>query len=177
MIYDFEHCRVRVPDSGLWWVAPGAMVIGNVVLEDDASIWFNAVVRGDNETITIGPGSNVQDGAVLHTDPGFPLTLGVDCTLGHQAMVHGATVEDGSLIGIGATILNGAVIGAGSLIGARALVPEGRVIPPRSLVVGVPGKIIRTLDDEDVAALRRTAAGYKAKWRRFKSGMTERDPA
>lgn len=149
------------------WIAESATVIGSVVLRANASVWFHAVVRGDRDRITIGEHSNVQDGAVLHADPGFPLTIGRDVTVGHLAMLHGCTIGDGSLVGIQATILNGAVIGSHCLIGAKTLVPEGKVIPERSLVVGVPGRVVRSLTDEEVAALDASARGYVENGRRY----------
>jgi carbonic anhydrase/acetyltransferase-like protein (isoleucine patch superfamily) len=164
----FHALGGRVPElRGECWVAPNASVIGSVILEHEASVWYQAVLRGDDDLLHIGARSNVQDGAVLHTDAGIQLRLGADVTVGHQAMLHGCTVEDGSLIGIQAVVLNGAVIGAGSLIGAKSLIPEGKVIPPRSLVMGSPGKIVRELSDEDIARLRLPAAHYVERWRRY----------
>lgn len=153
------------------WVAPGARLIGNVILEAGASVWFNAVLRGDNEPITIGRNSNVQDGCVLHTDPGFPLTLGENVTLGHAAIVHGCTVGDGALIGMGATVLNGAKIGEGALIGANALVPEGREIQAGAMALGAPAKVIRELPEAQRLALAETAKRYVQNANRFRSGM------
>ena len=170
-IYAFEGMSPTFPDDGDFWVAPDANLIGKVVLESGASIWFGATLRGDNEPITVGRGSNLQENVVCHTDPGKPLSVGADCTIGHKAMLHGCTIEDGALIGMGATILNGAVIGAGSLIGAGALIPEGKVIPPRSLVMGMPGKVVRELDDAAVAGLLVSAEEYRNKMRRFRDGL------
>ena len=130
------------------WVAPDANIIGNVILSAQASVWFGATLRGDNEAIVLGAGSNIQENCVLHTDMGFPLTIGADCTIGHKVMLHGCTIGDGSLIGMGATILNGAQIGKGCLIGAGALITENKVIPDGSLVMGAPGKVIRALDEK-----------------------------
>jgi carbonic anhydrase/acetyltransferase-like protein (isoleucine patch superfamily) len=135
------------------WIAPGAFVVGDVTLEAEASIWFNAVARGDSDAIRIGARTNVQDGAVLHTDAGFPCELGTECTVGHLALVHGATVGDGCLIGMGAVVLSGADIGAESLVAAGALVPEGRSYPPRSLLIGSPARRLRELTDEDLERL------------------------
>lgn len=148
------------------YIAPTGVLVGSVVLEAGSSIWFGAVVRGDNEPITIGARSNVQDGAVLHTDPGFPLVIGADVTVGHQAMLHGCTIGDGSLVGIQAIVMNGAVVGRECIVGAGALIPEGRAVPDRSLVVGRPGKVVRSLTDEEVARLRQAADVYvsKARW-------------
>jgi len=153
------------------WIAPGAHVIGDVVLEDEAGIWFGAVLRGDNEVIRVGRGSNIQENCVLHTDIGFPLTIGADCTIGHKAMLHGCTIGDGSLIGMSATVLNGAVIGQGCLIGAGALVTEGKVIPDGSLVMGAPGRVVRSLDGAARAGLLASAEGYRANAARFRAGL------
>jgi carbonic anhydrase/acetyltransferase-like protein (isoleucine patch superfamily) len=153
------------------WIAPGAHVMGKVVLEDEVGIWFGVTLRGDNEVIHIGRGTNVQENVVCHTDMGFPLTVGADCTIGHKAMLHGCTIGNGTLIGMGATILNGAVIGAGCLIGAGALVTEGKVIPDGSLVMGAPGKVVRDLDAEARAKLLASAEGYRANARRFMKGL------
>jgi carbonic anhydrase/acetyltransferase-like protein (isoleucine patch superfamily) len=143
------------------WVAPNATLAGAVEIGDGASIWYGAVLRADNEPITIGARSNVQDNCAFHVDTGKPLTLGEDVSVGHGAIIHGATVEDGVLVGMGAIIMNGAVIGAGSLIAAGALVSEGVVIPPRSLVAGVPGKVRRELSDDEVAGLLVNAGTYE----------------
>ena len=160
----------RVETRGDFYVADGAVVVGSVVLGHGASVWFNGVVRGDNDVITIGDGTNVQDAAVLHVDEGVPLILGANVSVGHRAVLHGCTVEDGALVGIGAVVLNRAVVGRGSLVGANALVPEGKVIPERSLVVGSPARVVRTLTDEDVAGIERIARHYveKARWYREK---------
>jgi len=170
-LYELDGVQVSLPDDGHYWVAPDAAVIGKVRLGSHSSVWFQATLRGDNELIDIGARSNVQDGCVLHTDIGFPLTLGAGCTVGHMAMLHGCTIEEGSLIGMGATILNGAVIGAGSVIGAHALIPEGKTIPPRSLVVGTPGRVVRELSDEEVAHFASLAGHYIENWQRFSGGL------
>jgi carbonic anhydrase/acetyltransferase-like protein (isoleucine patch superfamily) len=149
------------------WVAPEAVLIGRVILGARASVWFGAVLRGDNEPITVGEGSNVQENCVFHTDMGYPLTIGRDCTIGHKAMLHGCTIGDESLIGMGATVLNGAVIGRNCLIGAGALVTEGKEIPDGSLVVGAPGKVVRTLDAAGIAGLRSSALHYQERARLF----------
>jgi carbonic anhydrase/acetyltransferase-like protein (isoleucine patch superfamily) len=166
-----DGVTVQTPPSGNYWVAPNALVIGNVILEEDTSIWFNTVLRGDNEPIRLGAGSNIQEGCVLHTDPGYPMHIEPECLIGHMAMLHGCTIKTGSLIGIGSVILNGAVIGEECLIGAGSLIPEGKVIPPRSLVMGTPGKVVRQVTDADVENIKRGVAGYKRNWRRFKAGM------
>ena len=159
------------PGEGRFWVAPTATVLGNVEIGLDASVWFGAVIRGDNELIRIGAGANIQDNCVLHTDPGFPMTIGEGATIGHMAMLHGCTIGNGALVGIGAIVLNGAVIGERALVGAHALIPEGKQIPPRALVVGAPGKVVRQLTDDDVAKLRHAAASYQARWKRFAAGL------
>ena len=154
------------------WVAPTDQVIGKVRIAAGASVWFGAVLRGDNEWIEIGPGSNVQDNAVGHTDPGYPLKVGENCTVGHSAIIHGCTLEDGVLVGMGASALNGAVIGTGSLVGAGALVTENKEIPARSLVIGSPGRVARVLSDEAVENLLVSAAGYQARIARYRDGLT-----
>lgn len=169
MIYAFNDKAPQLAQAS--WVAPSATVIGDVLLEDEASVWWGAVLRAEAERIHIGAGSNVQDNAVLHVDPGFPLTLGRDVTVGHLAMLHGCTVGDGSLIGIGATVLNGAVIGRDCLIGAHAFIAEGKVVPDRSLVLGAPGKVVRTLSDEDVERLRAPALIYQERWKAYTAGL------
>ena len=145
------------------WVAPDANVIGDVTLAARASIWFGATLRGDNEPITIGEGSNVQEQVVMHTDPGYPLEIAENCTIGHKALLHGCKVGPGALIGMGAIILNGATIGEGALIGAGALITEGKDIPPGSLVMGAPGKVVRTLDDASREELLVSAEKYRAR--------------
>ncbi|MDO5758670.1 MAG: gamma carbonic anhydrase family protein [Rhodobacterales bacterium] len=171
MIYSFEGHTPVTPADGDFWVAPGAHVIGRVVLETACSVWFGATLRGDNEIIHIGAGTNVQENTVMHTDMGHPLTIGAGCTIGHKAMLHGCTIGDNSLIGMGATVLNGAVIGRNCLIGAGALITEGKQIPDGSLVMGVPGKVVRALDEEAIAGLRKSALGYQEKMRRFRASL------
>ncbi|MDD7910532.1 gamma carbonic anhydrase family protein [Pseudovibrio exalbescens] len=170
-LYRLDGKQPVLPSSGEYWVAPDAAVIGNVQLDHEASVWFGAVLRGDNELIRVGQRSNVQDGAVLHTDPGYHLTIGENCTIGHKAILHGCAIGDRSLVGMGATVLNGAQIGENCIIGANALVPEGKVIPDRSLVVGMPGKVIKVLSEEQVAGLQRSADVYVQNWRRFRNGL------
>ena len=157
------------------WIAPNAIVIGDVRLGDNASIWWSAVVRGDNDTITIGANSNIQDGSVLHADEGVPLTIGANVTVGHLVMLHGCTVGDESLIGIKSVILNKAVIGRHCIIGANSLIPEGKVIPDRSLVMGSPGKVVRQLSDEEVALMRHAAQGYVENARRYRTELKQED--
>ena len=151
MLYRLDDIEPTTPEAGQFFVADNATVIGRVTLAVDSSIWFNAVLRGDQEEIAIGEGSNVQEGCVMHTDPGFPLTVGAGCTIGHQAMLHGCTIGDDALVGIGAIVMNGASIGAGSLVAAGSLVTPGKVLPERSLIVGSPAKVLRELTDEEVA--------------------------
>ncbi|MGI9406917.1 MAG: gamma carbonic anhydrase family protein [Hyphomicrobiaceae bacterium] len=170
-LYELDGVGVTVPEDGRYWVAPDASVIGKVRLQRDSSVWFQATLRGDNELIDVGERTNIQDGCVLHTDMGFPLTLGAGCTVGHMAMLHGCTIGEGSLIGMGATVLNGVVIGANCVIGAQALIPEGKTIPDRSLVVGAPGRVVRELSDEDVAHFARLADHYVENSRRFQNGL------
>ncbi len=172
-LYALDGVAPALPASGDYYLAPGARLIGNVTLAEQAGIWFNAVLRGDNEPIVIGPGTNVQDGCVLHTDPGFPLTLGADVTVGHSAILHGCTVGDGTLIGMGAVVLNGAKIGTGCLIGANALVTEGREIPDHSMAIGQPARVIRPVDAAMAAELRRAAEIYNKRQRQYRGGLVE----
>ncbi len=171
-LFRFEDHAPKTPGDGDFWVAPGAQVMGQVALAAGASVWFNAVLRGDNEPIEIGAGSNVQDNCVVHTDPGCPVRVGAGCTIGHMAILHGCEVADGSLVGMGAIVLNGARIEKNVLIGAGALIPEGRVIPAGVLVIGRPGKVVRDLTEAEVAGLARSAEGYREKMRRFRAGLT-----
>ena len=169
MIYELDGIAPQIaPDA---WVAPDANLIGRVVLEAAASVWFGCTLRGDNEEIRVGAGSNVQENCVLHTDMGYPLVIGADCTIGHKAMLHGCTIGAGSLIGMGATVLNGARIGRGCLIGAGALITEGKEIPDGSLVMGAPGKVVRLLEDAARAKLLQSAENYRANAARFRAGM------
>ena len=174
MIHSLGDRKVII--RGDHWVADNATVIGSVVLENDVSIWFNAVVRGDNDLITIGEGSNIQDQSVLHTDEGVKLTIGRNVTVGHQVMLHGCTIGEGSLIGIKSVILNNARIGKHCLIGANALITEGKEIPDRSLVVGAPGKVVRHLTDEEVARLLWTARHYVDNYKRYQKDFKEQRP-
>jgi len=175
MLYQLDDRRVRAhPDS---WVAGSAQVKGTVILHAGASVWFNAVLRGDNDPITVGENSNVQDGAVLHTDPGVPLLIGKGVTVGHKVMLHGCEIGDNSLIGINAVVLNRAKIGRNCLIGANALITEGKEIPDNSMVLGAPGKVVRELTDEEVEGLRLSAEGYRENARRFRAGLRPQDDA
>lgn len=166
-IYALGDSKPQLPPQGEYWVAPSASVIGNVILHPNASVWFGAVLRGDNDPITVGPDSNIQDGSVLHTDMGSPLTLGRGVTVGHKAMLHGCEVGDYSLIGIGAVVLNGVKIGRNCIIGANALITEGKIIPDNSLVVGQPGKVVRERDPAHIAVLQMSAEHYVQNWKRF----------
>ncbi len=170
-LYVLDGAEPELPEDGDYWVAPSADVVGKVKLESGASVWFGAIVRGDNELITIGEGANVQDASVLHTDPGYPLVLGKNVTVGHRAMLHGCVVGENALIGMGATVLNGAVIGKNAVIGAGALVAEGKTIPDNALVMGIPGKVVRTLSDEEAAAMAYAGPHYMENQRRYRKGM------
>jgi carbonic anhydrase/acetyltransferase-like protein (isoleucine patch superfamily) len=163
--YSFEDRRVVC--KGDYWIAPNATVIGSVMLENNASIWFGCVVRGDNDTITLGENSQLQDGCVVHVDPGFPVALGRNVSVGHMAMLHGCTIGDGSLIGIKSVILNGARIGKNCLIGANSLISEGKEIPDGALVIGSPGKVVRQLSGEEIAKINSFADHYVQKFKRY----------
>ena len=176
-LYALGEKRPVVPAPDRYFVAPDAHLIGEVILHEDVGIWFGAVLRGDNEPITIGAGSNVQEHTMIHADPGFPATIGKGCTVGHRAIVHGCTIGDGTLVGMGAIILNGARVGRRCLIGAGALITEGKEIPDDSLVLGAPAKVVRTLDEAAFAMLEKSAAGYVRNYRRFLADLTPIDPA
>ena len=168
-IYQLEQDIPEIADSA--YVADSAVVVGKVRLEEHASVWFNVAIRGDNELITIGENSNVQEGAVLHTDIGYPMLIGKNVTVGHQAMLHGCTIGEGALIGIQAVVLNGAKIGKNSLVGAGALVTEGKEFPDNSLIIGSPAKAVRTLSEEDIARMHAGTAGYVERAQLFKSSL------
>jgi carbonic anhydrase/acetyltransferase-like protein (isoleucine patch superfamily) len=170
MIYSLGDRKVEIRGED-WWVADNATVVGSVILENNASVWFNVVIRGDNDIITIGENSNIQDGSVLHTDPGIPLTVGKNVTVGHKVMLHGCTIGDGSLIGINSVILNGAKIGKGCLIGANALITEGKEIPDGSVVMGSPGKIVREMTPDQQKGLEMSAMSYVNNFKRFKEQL------
>lgn len=172
-VYALGEIRPTLGDGV--WVAPSAAVIGNVRLGADVGVWFGAVIRGDNEPIVVEAGTNIQDNCVLHSDAGFPLAIGEGCTVGHRAIVHGCTIGNNVLVGMGATILNGAQIGENCLIGAGALVPEGKIIPPGSLVIGMPGKVVRPLTPEQIEGLRESARHYVHNKSRFAAGLAESD--
>ena len=167
MIIDFDNKRLET-DGDDFWIAPNATVIGNVKLLKDASVWFNAVLRGDVELITVGQGSNVQDGAIIHTDPGFPCTIGKNVTVGHLAMLHGCEIGDGSLIGIGSVILNGAKVGKNCIIGSKALVTEGMEIPDGAMVLGIPGKVKKILNEEEQSVVSLGAEHYIQNYKKYK---------
>jgi carbonic anhydrase/acetyltransferase-like protein (isoleucine patch superfamily) len=166
-IHTLEGISPELPGAGQCWIAPSADVIGRVRLRKDASIWFGAVLRGDNEWIELGEGSNIQDGCVCHTDMGAPLTIGRNCTIGHKAILHGCTIGDNTLVGMGAIVLNHAKVGRNCLIGAGAVVTERREIPDNSLVVGAPGRVIREIDADGAAKILRSAENYVRNWKRF----------
>ena len=170
-IYVLDGIVPDLPPEGDYWIAPSAAVIGRVKLDRHASVWFGAVLRGDNELIHIGESTNIQDGCVCHTDMGAPLTVGRNCTVGHRAILHSCTIGDNSLIGMGATVLNHARVGRNCLIGANALIPQGKEIPDNSLVMGAPGKVVRTIDQEGVTMLAKSALGYVQNWQRFALGL------
>lgn len=170
-IYALDEFTPELPAKDRYFVAPGAHVIGRVRIGEDASVWFNAIVRGDTDLIEIGAGANVQDGCTLHTDPGFPLVIGANATIGHNVILHGCIVGEGALIGMGATILNGAKIGKNCLVGANALVTEGKEFPDNSLIVGAPARVARTLDEKQAGAGRMIAAVYAARAKRFGAGL------
>ncbi|MCA0043813.1 gamma carbonic anhydrase family protein [Celeribacter litoreus] len=170
-LYSLDSHAPVLPLNGDYWVAPDANVIGKVVLEEHTNIWFGATLRGDNEVIFVGEGTNIQENSVLHTDMGYPLTIGKGCTIGHKAMLHGCTIGDNSLIGMGATVLNGAKIGKNCLIGANALITENKEIPDGSLVMGAPGKVVRTLTEEQIAGLKSSALHYQQNAQRFRDGL------
>jgi carbonic anhydrase/acetyltransferase-like protein (isoleucine patch superfamily) len=173
MIYSLGDKRLQT--DGEHWIAETAVVIGDVKLEANASVWWGAVLRGDNERITVGENSNVQDGSVLHTDPGSPLVIGKDVTVGHMVMLHGCTIGDNSLIGIGAVVLNGARIGKNCIIGAKALIPEGKEIPDNSLVMGAPGKVVRELSEDQAKMIEHGAAHYVDNFRRYATDLVRED--
>ena len=169
MFYNLENKKIK--NLGENWIAPNASIIGDVTLEKNTSIWFNATLRGDVENIYVGEGSNIQDGSVLHTDPGCPLKIGKDVTIGHLVMLHGCTIGDNSLIGIGAVILNNAKIGKNCIIGAKALITENKEIPDNSLVIGSPGKVIRLVTKEEVKSINENAIHYQKNWKKYSKSI------
>jgi carbonic anhydrase/acetyltransferase-like protein (isoleucine patch superfamily) len=172
-LYALDGKAPRFEDEDSNWIAHDAVLIGNVEVGRDAGFWFGTVVRGDNEPIVIGAGTNVQEHSVMHTDIGFPLTIGIGCTIGHRAMLHGCTIGDNSLIGIGSIILNGARIGKNCLIGANCLITEGKEIPDNSLVMGAPGKVVREISDSQARVIAGGAMHYVENWKRYRAGLSQ----
>lgn len=174
-IYALDDLVPAFPESGRYWVAPDANIIGKVRLEDDASVWFGCTLRGDREWLVVGARSNVQENTVMHTDPGFPLEIGPDCTIGHGCILHGCVIGEGTLVGMGATILNGARIGRNCLVGAGALVTEGKVFEDGSLIVGAPARVVRAMEPAQIEKMRRGAAHYVENARRYAGGLRRLD--
>ncbi len=172
-IYELDGEAPQLPEEGSYWIAPNAVVIGKVRLMKGASVWFGATIRGDSDWITIGENSNIQDNSVLHTDAGIPLEIGANVTVGHSVTLHGCTIDDNCLVGIGATLLNRCKVGANSMIGAHALLPEGKSYPGKSLILGVPARVVRELSDEDAKSLPLAATHYVENARRFAQGMKQ----
>ena len=172
-IYELDGVGPTLPQSGNFWIAPSAEVMGNVILKENASVWYGCVLRGDNDPIIIGENTNVQDLSVIHTDIGAPVTIGANVTIGHRVILHGCEIGDDTLIGMGSTILNRVRIGRNCIIGANALISEDKEIPDFSLVVGVPGKVVRTLDPIVAETIRRSAGHYVDNWRRYAAGLVE----
>ena len=171
MIYELDGQKPELPEEGRYWIAPNASVIGKVRLKTDSSVWFGAVMRGDNEWIELGERSQIQDNSTLHTDPGFPITIGPDCVIGHNVVLHGCSIAANSLIGMGAIVLNGAKIGRNCLVGAGALVTEGKEFPDHALIVGAPARVIRTLGEPEAQKIARAADGYVKRWQRYAAGL------
>ena len=170
-IYELDGEKPDLPAAGGYWIADTAVLIGRVRLKRETSVWWGAVLRGDNEWIELGERSQIQDNATLHTDPGFPITIGSDCVIGHNVVLHGCSVAANSLIGMGAIVLNGAKIGKNSLVGAGALVTEGKEFPDHSLIVGAPARVIRTLGETEAQMIARAADGYVKRWQRYTAGL------
>lgn len=176
-IYELDGVRPTTPETGNYWVADNARVMGNVIFHENASVWYAATIRGDNDPITIGENSNIQDGSVLHTDVGCPLTIGANVTVGHMVMLHGCTIGEESLIGIGSTILNNAKIGKNCIIGAHSLIPEGKDIPDNSLVMGAPGKVVKEVAPQHVQMIKMSALHYVENWKRHRTTLKRVDEA
>jgi len=172
-IYELDGRAPEFPGEGQYWVADSATLIGRVRLKQQASVWFGAVLRGDNEWIELGERSQIQDNATLHTDPGFPLTIGCNCVIGHNVILHGCIVGNESLIGMGAIVLNGAKIGNNSLVGAGSVVPEGKTFPDNSLIVGSPARVVRTVDDKLTEMIRAGADIYVNRWKQYAKGLRQ----
>lgn len=174
-IYELEGKKPQLPEDGSYWIAPDAQIMGNVILRQNASVWFGSVIRGDNDPIEIGENSNIQDGTVIHTDYGSPVTVGKNVTVGHKCMLHGCTIGDNSLIGIGSIILNNTRIGKNCLIGANTLIAENKDIPDGSMVLGAPGRVIRQLSDDQIALIKGSADVYVQNWQRFAKSLKRLD--
>lgn len=172
-VYNLGDVAPELPEAGEYWIAPTAAVMGRVILKKNASVWWGATLRGDNDPIVIGENSNIQDGSVLHTDTGSPLTIGSNVTVGHMVMLHGCTIGDNSLIGIGSIVLNGAKIGKNCLIGANCLITEGKEIPDNSLVMGAPGKVVRELSEQQARGMALGALHYVQNWKRYAAELKE----
>jgi carbonic anhydrase/acetyltransferase-like protein (isoleucine patch superfamily) len=172
-VYNLGNVTPELPNDGEYWIAPTAAVMGRVILKKNASVWWGATLRGDNDPIVIGEGSNVQDGSVLHTDTGSPLTIGANVTVGHMVMLHGCTIGDNTLIGIGSIVLNGARIGKNCLVGANCLITEGKEIPDNSLVMGAPAKVIREVSDQQALMIRAGSAHYVENWKRYRRDLSQ----
>tara|TARA_A100001011_G_scaffold75518_1_gene77638 strand:+ start:24 stop:560 length:537 start_codon:yes stop_codon:yes gene_type:complete len=170
-IYEIGTMRPTLPNTGDFWIAPNSFVIGNVIMKGATSVWFGTTIRGDNEIVTINDGTNIQENTILHTDLGFPIEIGKNCTIGHKAMLHGCVIEDNSLIGMGSTILNGARIAKNCLVGACSLVTEGKTFPENSLIMGSPAKVVRQLTEREIEGITKSALWYQENMRRFKSDM------
>lgn len=170
-VYALKDWRPDLPSDGEYWLAPNATLVGRVRLSKGASVWFGSVVRGDNDWISIGENSNIQDLCVLHTDPGIPLTVGANVSIGHGAVIHGATIGDNTVIGMGATLLNRAKIGKNSIVGAHALISEGKDFPDNSLIVGVPGRVVRSIPEKDIPMLLLNAQIYHDRWQRYRDEL------
>ena len=174
-IYEVDGVRPRLPESGKYWIAGSAEVMGNVILKENASVWYGCVLRGDNDPITIGENTNIQDLTVIHTDIGAPVTIGANVTVGHRVILHGCTIGDDTLIGMGSTILNRVTIGKNCIIGANALIPEGKEIPDNSLVMGAPGKVVKDVSETQLQIIRMSAHHYVENWQRHKAGAKRID--
>ena len=170
-IYELGEMKPTLPDNSDFWIAPNSFVIGNVIMKEGTSVWFGTTIRGDNELVTINSGTNIQENTILHTDLGFPIEIGINCTIGHKAMLHGCVIEDNSLIGMGSTILNGARIPKNCLVGACSLVTEGKTFPENSLIMGSPAKVVRQLTEKEIEGITKSAQWYQENMRRFKSNM------
>lgn len=171
--YELDGVAPSFPDDGSHWVAPGTALVGDIALGRNVSIWFGTVIRGDNEPVAIGEGSNVQDNCVLHTDIGFPLTIGRDCTIGHLAMLHGCEIHDHALVGMGATVLNGARVGRNSVVGACSLVTEGKIVPDNALFMGAPARFVRWIEEDERDGFLEAARHYRDNIRRYRQGLVE----